>query len=150
MRNVSPPRAVLDTNVLITAFLSEAGAPYLLLLRWYAGDFTLVVSNYLRAEYLRVISRPSLRKSFTVSATAIESFVLMLEQAEDSTARIRELNIEVRDPRDATILAAAICGNADYLVTGDDGLLTLAGDERLGQLQIERPRAFLDILIENG
>jgi predicted nucleic acid-binding protein len=45
------------------------------------------------------------------------------------------------------VLAAAL-GNADYLVTGDDDLLVLADDPRLGQLRILTVTAFLNILKE--
>jgi predicted nucleic acid-binding protein len=54
--------------------------------------------------------------------------------------------VPVRDPSDEHILALAITGNADYLVTGDDDLLTLAGDPRLPGLQIVTFVAFLGIL----
>lgn len=56
------------------------------------------------------------------------------------------LPVSVRDPKDEHILAAALGGEADYLVTGDQDLLVLAGDPRLGSLQIVTVAAFMDIL----
>ncbi|HEX5501645.1 MAG TPA: hypothetical protein VFW96_03425 [Thermomicrobiales bacterium] len=46
------------------------------------------------------------------------------------------------------VLAAALGGSADYRVTGDDDLLALAGDPRLGALRIVTVRAFLDLLAD--
>jgi predicted nucleic acid-binding protein len=52
----------------------------------------------------------------------------------------------VRDPKDDMILAAAIGGNADFLVTGDADLLVLANDPKLGHLRIVSPSEFLSLL----
>lgn len=49
----------------------------------------------------------------------------------------------MRDARDNHILAAALGGGAGYLVTGDNNLLTLADDPRLGSLQIITARGFV-------
>jgi len=59
----------------------------------------------------------------------------------------RQLPVEVRDPKDEMILASALGGKADYLVTGDDDILVLQDDARLGKLQIVTARAFLNLLI---
>ena len=45
------------------------------------------------------------------------------------------------DPDDDPLLAATLTGRADYLVTGDGGLLGL---ERLGHARILEPRTFLE------
>ena len=47
------------------------------------------------------------------------------------------------------MLATALDGGADYLVTGDKDLFVLAGDEQLGSLRIVTVRAFLDLLEGN-
>jgi len=52
----------------------------------------------------------------------------------------------LRNPNDAHILAAAIAGGADYLVTGDRDLLVLGGDPALGSLRIVTPAEFLALL----
>lgn len=48
----------------------------------------------------------------------------------------------VRDPKDDYLLAHALLGRADYLVTGDRDLLVL---ERVEQLRIVTPGAFVEI-----
>ena len=51
--------------------------------------------------------------------------------------------VEVRDPDDAIILAAAIAAGADILATGDKDLLVL---EKVGELLILTPRELLNRL----
>ena len=51
-----------------------------------------------------------------------------------------------RDPKDDYLLAYAVSEKADYLVTGDDGLLTL---EAIAGLRIVTPATFLSILETN-
>lgn len=55
------------------------------------------------------------------------------------------LPLDVRDPKDRPILGAALRG-ANDLVTGDNDPLVLAGDSRLGGLQIVTVAAFLAVL----
>ena len=56
------------------------------------------------------------------------------------------LPVQVRDPKDEHVLAAALSGKADYLVTGDEDLLHLDGDPKLGNLQIITAREFVNLL----
>jgi hypothetical protein len=58
--------------------------------------------------------------------------------------------VDVRDPKDAHILAAALGGDADYLITGDDDLLVLRDDSRLSRPDIVTVVEFLSILRERG
>jgi len=54
--------------------------------------------------------------------------------------------VAVRDVKDEKILASAIEGAADYLVTGDADLLILNGNPALGTLKIVTVRDFLAVL----
>ena len=56
------------------------------------------------------------------------------------------LPIHCRDPKDDPVLACALGGHADYIVTGDADLLELAGHPDLGALRILTPRVFLTLL----
>jgi putative PIN family toxin of toxin-antitoxin system len=141
-----PWRVVLDTNLLVSGFVSRIGAPYALMQRWYAGDFTIIVTAELRAEYEDVLSRPRLIEKHGLSQVEIDGFFEALTIDGDTVEPLSLLPIEVRDVKDERVLAAALEDRADYLVTGDNDLLTLAGDPRLGTLRIVTARAFLDFL----
>jgi len=52
----------------------------------------------------------------------------------------------VRDAKDEVILAPALGGRADYLVTGDEDLLVLRGSAEIGSLRILRARELVELL----
>jgi hypothetical protein len=54
--------------------------------------------------------------------------------------------VTVRDPKDTVILATAIDGKADYLVTGDKDLLVLAGHKSIKPLKIVTPTEFIRLI----
>lgn len=56
------------------------------------------------------------------------------------------LPVAVRDVKDEKILASAVDGTVDYLVTGDIDLLILNGNPALGVLKIVTVRDFISIL----
>jgi len=82
-----------------------------------------------------------------VSPEEVEALLVLVETFSLKVSPRRTVPLAVRDPKDTMVLAAAL-GNADYLVTGDDDLLVLADDPRLGQLRILTVTAFLNILKE--
>lgn len=143
----SVPSAVLDTNLIVSAFLSRRGAPHALLQALYEGAFRLILSDALRQEYAGVLARPGLKRRYVVPAANVAAFFRFLDRRAGIVTPAPAVPVAVRDHKDAHILAAALGGEADYLVSGDDDLLTLAGDPRLGALQIVTIRAFLDLLI---
>ena len=72
--------------------------------------------------------------------------VLSLDRQSQRVALTSALPVAVRDVKDEMILAPAVEGAANYLVTGDDDLLTLNGTSALGTLRIVPVRDFLAIL----
>jgi predicted nucleic acid-binding protein len=93
-----------------------------------------------------VLTRPRIRSRYDVAEQELTELFEDLRSLASSTFLATELPVDVRDEKDRQILAAAIGGRADYLVTGDNDLLVLAGDPRLGALQIVTARTFLDRL----
>lgn len=57
---------------------------------------------------------------------------------------IEAVPVTVRDTKDIHLRAAALGGNADYLITGDDDLLVLNGDPALGRLRIVTVRTYFN------
>ena len=133
-------RAVLDPNVLIASVLSRSGAPALIVSRWLAGEFELVVSDALLAELGRALAYPKIRERI-VEDEAL-AFVELPRQtarpASDPEAPVRRSS----DPGDDYLLALAESERA-VLVSGDQHLLALAGE-----LPVFTPRAFLDTLAQ--
>lgn len=130
-------RAVLDPNVLISALLSPTGSPAMLVARWLAGDFELIVSERLLAELRRALAYPKLR-----SPIAEDEATELLELLGRTATVARDPATTPRRSRDAGgdhLLALAEAAAA-VLVTGDDDLLDLTG------VPVLSPRAFLDSL----
>ena len=116
-------RVVLDTNVLVSALITKGTPPDLLYQAWDAGSFHLVTSAAQLSELERVLGYEKLRPCITRDEAEA-----LLETIGATAVVVEDLpEIELSpDPDDNAILATAIAGDADLLVTGDkSGLLEL-------------------------
>ena len=121
-------RVVLDTNVLLSALISPHGSPDMIYRAWRAARFQIVTSRAQLDELRRASRYPKFKTILQPHLVGV--MVNNLQRAivlEDLPAEI-----EARDPFDAFLLAMAIGGKADYLVTGDHraGLLERGHIER--------------------
>ena len=127
-------KAVFDTNVLIAAFVSE-GLCTKLLIRGRRKDFKLILCPCILDEFEDVLHR-----KFSVSTSeARVARDLVIEASENIIIPHKSVTGVCRDPEDDYILACAISSKADFLVTGDDDLLSLNSCEGI---KILTPRAF--------
>jgi putative PIN family toxin of toxin-antitoxin system len=111
-------RVLLDTNVLISAILS-AGPPRALLEAVLRGGSEIVTSPFLLGELEEILRRKAGFSAEAAQATRsdLESLAHVVEP--DSIPEV------CRDEDDNNVLAAALQGEARYIVTGDGDLLTL-------------------------
>jgi putative PIN family toxin of toxin-antitoxin system len=86
------------------------------------GEIDPVVSWELAAELRDVLRRPKLRR-YSLGDEDVRE-LLGLVAADLPTV---DVEVEVRDPDDAPVVAAAVAGRADAIVTGDRDLLDDAG-----------------------
>jgi putative PIN family toxin of toxin-antitoxin system len=100
----------------------------------------------LQREYREVLPRPKFREKYHLSEGTIAAFLRRLDYEAVMVEPRRTLPLPDRDVKDEKVLAAALGGKADYLVTGDDDLLVLREDPRLGALQIVTVAEFLQLL----
>jgi predicted nucleic acid-binding protein len=114
-------RVVLDTNVLAGgiagAHIDHPTAPAQVWLRWKAGAFDLIISSHIEEELRRVLDLPwfSVRLSNANRRLAIAELAAFAERVYE-TAFVSGIASHWQDD---LVLAAAVSGNADYLVTGD-------------------------------
>jgi putative PIN family toxin of toxin-antitoxin system len=117
-------RAVIDTNVLLSALL-WGGTPRALLEHVRNGTVTLISSSALLAELARVLERPKfdeiLLRSHTSRAQTLAEVRLLVEVL-DPPPLERPV---CRDPDDDAVLALALVAQADMVISGDDDLLCL-------------------------
>lgn len=105
-----------------------------------AEAFTLVTSVDLLTELYRVLHYPRIRHRFHPTEEDILAFIgILLERAVALPGRYQVQKVEP-DPDDDMFLAAALEGQADYLVSRDPYLLTL---KHFHTIQIVEPPAFL-------
>lgn len=145
MTSARPVRAVVDTNLIVSALILKRGVPYALLQALYAGTFHLLLSMPMLNEYLRVLARPYFAKRYNLAAAEVVGFQTLLAERAVIVTPIASLHVAVRDAKDEMVLATTLGGAAEYLVSGDADLLTLAGDPRLGSLHIVTAREFLTV-----
>jgi putative PIN family toxin of toxin-antitoxin system len=143
------PRAVVDTNLFVSGTIFTRGHPHALLEAWRAGAFVLLLSDDHYDELTDVLSRPKIVRRYRITPADLSALFAGLATAERVTPS-PVLPVQPRDPKDAKILAAAVGGNADYLVSGDDDLLVLAGDPHLKPMSIVTVVEFLTILGGRG
>ncbi|MBL8843226.1 MAG: putative toxin-antitoxin system toxin component, PIN family [Planctomycetes bacterium] len=125
-------RVFLDKNVLVSAFATRGLCADLL--RHVIAEHELLVGEVVLAELLRV-----LRTKFKLPAGQLDDIEAFLRTYEVVPAAKKASVVRVRDPDDALVLANAIEGKADVLVTGDPDLLVLG---RRSPIRLMSPREF--------
>ena len=111
-------RVVLDTNVLISAFVFAGIC--LRLVERCIDDHRIILSDVILAEFNRVLIG-RFEYDYDAARVAIES---VMSSAEIVEPVIFDRQI-CRDPDDDEILGTAVAGNADCIVTGDNDLLII-------------------------
>lgn len=116
MRWRGPVRIVLDTNILVSALLSPDGPPGRLLAALKHDRPTLVTSMAQLSELRVVLSREHLRAD--IPPEDAEDLLAGLEVVGEVVTNLPPVTLSP-DPDDNLILAAAISGRADLVVSGD-------------------------------
>ena len=135
-------RAVLDTNLLISYLLTHR-PPIATLIDHHLvrDDIVLVTAPELLAELDRVLTYPKLQRYYTdEERTRFVALVMALGEVVDLPETIPRI---CRDLDDDRLIACAVVGEADVIVSGDNDLLAL---ERVGDIPILTAAQFLAML----
>lgn len=114
-------KVLIDTNILISAALSNKGTPYHAFIKAVSYPNHGVVCEQNIDEMRRIFNR-----KFPQKIQALEAFLsLALLTLEVIPTPIEEHNLEgkIRDVKDRPILRSAIHANVDILLTGDKDFL---------------------------
>ncbi len=116
-------RVVFDTVGFVRALINPQS-------RWgrivfdHSASYTLILSKPLLVEILAVLRRPELVMLFRTLPGRDPATILAIVQA-GVAVDLRAIPAINRDPKDDKVLATAMTGRADYLVSEDRDLLDM-------------------------
>ncbi|HUG15779.1 MAG TPA: putative toxin-antitoxin system toxin component, PIN family [Thermomicrobiales bacterium] len=134
-------RVVFDTVVFVRGLINPFSVWGRLVFDCSA-DYLLIVSTPVLIEYLEVIQRPELTRKYRSVATRDPRAILdRLATAE--VVQIADIPAVSRDPKDDPILATALAGSANFIVSEDRDLLDLDSHDGI---PIVTARSFLNVI----
>ena len=138
-----PPRAVLDTNVLVSAMHSRRGASFALLNLIDAGKFAMCVSVPLVLEYEDALKRDAIKGR--VTASAVDDVLDYLCGIAEKHPVHYLWRPHLNDPKDDMVLELALAAECKYIVTHN---LRDFRIQTRGALKVVTPGEFLKLLKE--
>ena len=129
-------RVFLDTNVLAAAFTTRGLCADVV--RYVLAEHQLIAGDVILDEL-----RDVLANRFTLPAATTKDILDLLRSQEVVAKPKKPASTPIRDSDDAWVLASAIDGRCDVLVTGDRDLLDIAD---AAPLPILSPRGFWEFV----
>jgi putative PIN family toxin of toxin-antitoxin system len=132
-------RVVFDTNVLVSYLLTHRPPIATLIdVHLEREDIVPVTAPELLKELDRVLQVPKLQRYYVEEErTRFVALLMVLSEVVELPETIPQM---CRDPDDDRVIACAVAGNADVIVSGDDDLLVL---EQVGEIPILSPADLL-------
>lgn len=129
-------RVLLDTNVLIAAFATRGLCQDVM--QVVRAEHALILGHTVRDEI-----EHNLEKKLRMPASATAEVIAFLRGHAEVVRPAAPASVPKRDQDDRWVVAAALDGKADVLVTGDDDLLSLTSKLPFA---IVSPRGFWELL----
>jgi putative PIN family toxin of toxin-antitoxin system len=130
-------RILTDTNVLVSALATRGLSADLLQI--IIAEHELLCAEVVLVELERILTR-----KLKVPQPAVDQQISALRRYTTIPAPHDPRPYLVREPDDSFVLASALLGQADVLVTGDKDLLSIKDEVR--ELAIMDPRALWQLL----
>ncbi|MBL8028517.1 MAG: putative toxin-antitoxin system toxin component, PIN family [Fibrobacteres bacterium] len=113
-------RIIVDTNLWVSFLIGKRLAHLNLILT--TPGITVIYSKEILAEIEEVCARPKLRK--LISTANVHNFIVLIRQTGECCKIVSNIS-NCRDKDDDFLLNLSCDSNADYIVTGDDDLLSM-------------------------
>lgn len=126
------PQGILDTNVLVRAFLKTNGSDGLIFEAFRQGKFNLLYSDVSLKELVRVLNYPRIINKYHHGKKEIDLFVQTILTFGKFVYAPKKVKL-CRDPDDDELISIALAiyvKRPILLVTGDKDLLALKGKIR--------------------
>ncbi len=107
-------KVVLDTNVLVSAFLTPPSKPAKILRMILQGNIDIVINEHILSEYYEVLTRPK----FDLDPGNIQTVLSFIRSA-GINAPVLSKSFTLPDESDVPFLEAALAASADVLITGN-------------------------------
>ncbi|MBI1299608.1 putative toxin-antitoxin system toxin component, PIN family [bacterium] len=137
-------KVVLDTNLLISAFITPNGEPAQVVKLLHAEAFYLLLSEDVFTELERAIQYLKLRKLYRYTDEQIEEFLEGIRRVALWVEGTERLVVVQTDESDNRFIELAVAGNARYLMTGDKRHLLKM--RRYRPIDIVSPTEFLTLV----
>lgn len=108
-------KVVIDTNVVVSAFLKSEGNPALILCLVFEKEIRICLSEEIIQEYQGVLKREKFR---SLNQTDVKKFLTKLQDLSFFVNPKEKVNL-LTDPDDNKFLDCAYEAKADYLITGN-------------------------------
>jgi putative PIN family toxin of toxin-antitoxin system len=119
-------RVVLDTNLFVSSLLVREGRPAQVLAAWRQQRYVLVTSAAIIDEIRSTLAYPRIRLKYRLTDEDVAQLVVLLEEEALVVPGTADVAGAVPDdPQDEMVLACALDGRADRIVSGDRHLLDL-------------------------
>jgi len=136
-------KIVIDTNVFISATITEEGKPAQIVKAWREKKLEVIISPEILKEIGQVVFRHKIKKISFWTEKERYQFIEDLARICILTPGSLELKQAVKHTQDRKFLVAAIEGKADYIVSGDRHLRDLGAYKGI---KIVSANEFLQIL----
>ena len=135
-------RVVIDTNVLISGIIQHSGFPFRVVKLWENASLVLITSVATIREAERVLNYPKIKRMYRLTDDDIKRVVSNLAMYSVFVDPLSKVDVIREDPEDNNILATAVDGKADYIISGDTHLLRLRNYK---SIDIVTPKEFCRI-----
>lgn len=139
-------RAVIDTSIFVSGVISPLGSPRKILELAKRNLFEVVTSVSINREILEVLHRNYIYAKYNLNEDVVDDIATFLYEGTILTEDSYEVSKITEDPGDNKFIGCAIEGEADYIVSGDEHLLSL---KNYRGIQIVNVDSFLKILRKN-
>ena len=126
-------KVVLDTNILVSAFITGKGKEWNILQKCVSKEFQLFLSKEILEEFVEVMSE----HRFGYSINQVEKMEMMLVEVSHIVYPQTKVSEVLDDPDDNKILECALESKAEYILTGDKHLLKIKNYKGINYLALK-------------